>query len=225
MFGVRPLLPSTLLHSSSFSNRRRRSRHLRSEQDAPSFSSAVFVTLKPLLTSNAKRPKTRTRTMTRTIAESSKAAVHPAQALRYGRSSHSQSVIPSQILLVVVVVLDVFASEQKCASCFLVFLDRVCHPKPLLTTEDHLSRGRRGQQPNEVWTVDFKGWWRFGEAGRCEPLTMSSAVMCWSCERWTMRALRRCVRPLRGSLSDTAYLKRSDRIIGRPLPACRPCTA
>jgi len=35
-----------------------------------------------------------------------------------------------------------------------------------------LSSGRRGQQPNEVWTVDFKGWWRFGEAGRCEPLTV-----------------------------------------------------
>ena len=27
-----------------------------------------------------------------------------------------------------------------------------------------LSSGRRGQEPNEVWTVDFKGWWRFGEA-------------------------------------------------------------
>src|ERR1700681_2290964 len=35
-----------------------------------------------------------------------------------------------------------------------------------------LSSGRRGQAPNEVWTVDFKGWWRMGEAGRCEPLTV-----------------------------------------------------
>jgi putative transposase len=35
-----------------------------------------------------------------------------------------------------------------------------------------LSSGRRGQEPNEVWTVDFKGWWRFGENGRCEPLTV-----------------------------------------------------
>jgi transposase InsO family protein len=35
-----------------------------------------------------------------------------------------------------------------------------------------LSSGRRGQEPNEVWTVDFKGWWRFGETGRCEPLTV-----------------------------------------------------
>src|SRR6201996_4684312 len=33
-----------------------------------------------------------------------------------------------------------------------------------------LSSGRRGQAPNEVWTVDFKGWWRLGEARRCEPL-------------------------------------------------------
>jgi putative transposase len=35
-----------------------------------------------------------------------------------------------------------------------------------------LSSGRRGQAPNEVWTVDFKGWWRSGETGRCEPLTI-----------------------------------------------------
>ena len=35
-----------------------------------------------------------------------------------------------------------------------------------------LSSGRRAQGPNEVWTVDFKGWWRWGEAGRCEPLTV-----------------------------------------------------
>ena len=35
-----------------------------------------------------------------------------------------------------------------------------------------LSSGRRGQSPNEVWTVDFKGWWRWGEGSRCEPLTI-----------------------------------------------------
>ena len=35
-----------------------------------------------------------------------------------------------------------------------------------------LSSGRQGQSPNEVWTVDFKGWWSWGEGGRCEPLTM-----------------------------------------------------
>jgi putative transposase len=34
-----------------------------------------------------------------------------------------------------------------------------------------LSSGRRGQAPNEVWTVDFKGWWR-AQGKRCEPLTV-----------------------------------------------------
>ena len=29
--------------------------------------------------------------------------------------------------------------------------------------------------PNDVWTVDFKGWWRLGNGGRCEPLTVRDA--------------------------------------------------
>ena len=34
-----------------------------------------------------------------------------------------------------------------------------------------LCSGRRAGAPNEVWTVDFKGWWRsYGK--RCEPLTV-----------------------------------------------------
>ena len=35
-----------------------------------------------------------------------------------------------------------------------------------------LHNGRRGQAPNEVWTVDFKGWWYDGAGRRCEPLTV-----------------------------------------------------
>jgi len=27
-----------------------------------------------------------------------------------------------------------------------------------------------GKGPNDVWTVDFKGWWRTGDGQRCEPL-------------------------------------------------------
>jgi transposase InsO family protein len=34
-----------------------------------------------------------------------------------------------------------------------------------------LSTGRQGGAVNEVWTVDFKGWWRSG-GKRCEPLTV-----------------------------------------------------
>ena len=34
-----------------------------------------------------------------------------------------------------------------------------------------LSSGRKAQAVNEVWTVDFKGWWKTQE-GRCEPLSV-----------------------------------------------------
>ncbi len=30
-------------------------------------------------------------------------------------------------------------------------------------------------QPNEVWTVDFKGWWRSQDGQRCDPLTVRDA--------------------------------------------------
>jgi len=32
--------------------------------------------------------------------------------------------------------------------------------------------GRVATRCNEVWTVDFKGWWRVAEGERCEPLTV-----------------------------------------------------
>jgi putative transposase len=35
-----------------------------------------------------------------------------------------------------------------------------------------LATGRRAQKPNEVWTVDFKGWWYDVNSQRCEPLTV-----------------------------------------------------
>ena len=34
-----------------------------------------------------------------------------------------------------------------------------------------LCSGRQATAPNEIWTVDFKGWWH-GAQGRCEPLTV-----------------------------------------------------
>jgi transposase InsO family protein len=39
------------------------------------------------------------------------------------------------------------------------------------TEAGRLSSGRKAATPNEVWTVDFKGWWRSG-GRRCEPLTV-----------------------------------------------------
>ncbi len=35
-----------------------------------------------------------------------------------------------------------------------------------------LHTGRRAQGPNEVWTIDFKGWWHDPQGQRCEPLTV-----------------------------------------------------
>jgi transposase InsO family protein len=32
--------------------------------------------------------------------------------------------------------------------------------------------GRKASGPNEVWTVDFKGWWPIANGMRCEPLTV-----------------------------------------------------
>lgn len=33
----------------------------------------------------------------------------------------------------------------------------------------------RAAAPNEIWTVDFKGWWRTKDGARCEPLTVRDA--------------------------------------------------
>ena len=32
--------------------------------------------------------------------------------------------------------------------------------------------GRKAGAANEIWTVDFKGWWHRADGGRCEPLTV-----------------------------------------------------
>jgi len=42
----------------------------------------------------------------------------------------------------------------------------------LATAAGRLWSDRRGQAPNEVWTVDFKGWWYDQHNERCEPLTV-----------------------------------------------------
>jgi transposase InsO family protein len=38
--------------------------------------------------------------------------------------------------------------------------------------------------PNDLWTVDFKGWWRAGNGERCEPLTVRDAH-----SRYALRAV------------------------------------
>jgi putative transposase len=47
-------------------------------------------------------------------------------------------------------------------------------PRRLRRSADsgRLSSGVKAQQPNDVWTVDFKGWWKDREGLRVEPLTV-----------------------------------------------------
>ena len=45
--------------------------------------------------------------------------------------------------------------------------------------------------PNDVWTVDFKGWWRTGDGKRCEPLTVRDLY-----SRYIL-----CLRPMKRSRS------------------------
>lgn len=42
----------------------------------------------------------------------------------------------------------------------------------VVRSTSRINSGRRAQKPNEVWTVDFKGWWYDLNSQRCEPLTV-----------------------------------------------------
>ena len=49
-----------------------------------------------------------------------------------------------------------------------------------------LASGRKSEAPNEVWTVDFKGWWHGADKARVEPLTVRDEFSCMVLE---LRAL------------------------------------
>lgn len=61
-------------------------------------------------------------------------------------------------------------------SSFKRILDRagLVTPRRLRSRQEsgRLHSGRKAQAPNQVWTVDFKGWWRVAQGKRCEPLTV-----------------------------------------------------
>lgn len=50
----------------------------------------------------------------------------------------------------------------------LVDRRRRARPAPAV----RLHTGRKAQSPNEVWSIDFKGWWKDAFGRRCEPLTV-----------------------------------------------------
>jgi putative transposase len=48
----------------------------------------------------------------------------------------------------------------------------VPRPRRKASESGRLSSGRKAQAANEIWTVDFKGWWHGAEGQRFEPLTV-----------------------------------------------------
>jgi len=66
--------------------------------------------------------------------------------------------------------------ELPSESSFKRVLERAGLVQPRRLRARHQSgrlfSGRKARAPNEVWTVDFKGWWHEGAGQRCEPLTV-----------------------------------------------------
>jgi transposase InsO family protein len=56
------------------------------------------------------------------------------------------------------------------------------------------------QAPNDVWTVDFKGWWRTLNGERCEPLTVRDAYSRYLLAAVVCSTKKRDVRPVFESL-------------------------
>lgn len=64
-----------------------------------------------------------------------------------------------------------------------------------------LGSGFRAEQPNDVWTVDFKGWWRSWQGERVEPLTVRDEYSRMILELRALadgrtRSVRECFEPL-----------------------------
>jgi putative transposase len=88
-------------------------------------------------------------------------------------------------------------------------------------------------QPNDLWTVDFKGWWRTKDGARCEPLTVRDAASRFILVLQLMTRTRgEDVRPVFERLfdkygvpkaiqSDNGSPFASTRALGGPVPSIR----
>src|SRR6185436_15989598 len=65
-------------------------------------------------------------------------------------------------------------------------------------------------EPNDLWTVDFKGWWRSTDGTRCEPLTVRDAFSRYVFTLRLMTSTRgELVRPIFEQLFDRYGLPRA----------------
>lgn len=66
--------------------------------------------------------------------------------------------------------------EVPSESSFKRVLDRAGwverRPRPKREESGRIFQGRKAEKANDVWTVDFKGWWYGSNRKRCEPLTV-----------------------------------------------------
>jgi transposase InsO family protein len=68
------------------------------------------------------------------------------------------------------------SGEVPSESSFKRVLERAGLTKPRRVRSSgqagRLAQGRKAEQPNDIWSVDFKGWWKDADGLRVEPLTV-----------------------------------------------------
>lgn len=53
-----------------------------------------------------------------------------------------------------------------------------------------LNERHEAKQPNDIWSVDFKGWWYAKDRARCEPLTVRDEFSCYILEARILASTR-----------------------------------
>ena len=83
-------------------------------------------------------------------------------------------------------------------------------------TTGRIASGRRASGPNEVWTVDFKGWW-YDAQGKCNPLTVRDEYSRYLLEMRALADARTATvrSALSGSFASTECLGRSAATMAR----------
>ena len=86
--------------------------------------------------------------------------------------------------------------------------------------------GRKAKAPNEIWTVDFKGWWYRADGDRCEPLTVRDEYSRYMLELRAVKDARwKTIRPCFERLFERhGFRRRSAATMACPLPPRQACS-
>ncbi len=58
------------------------------------------------------------------------------------------------------------------------------------TPVERINAPHQALAPNDIWTVDFKGWWYSKDRSRCEPLTIRDEFSCFVLEAGILGSTR-----------------------------------